>query len=333
MKETSTNKAVTNNDAVGATTSVMPDRDRQRKTIKTMAVMAVLALVLGALIAPIARVNAMPNANADIRVLGVIGPNDNAHANASLGWDNRSNRTDITDEKTSERSSANAADNRSEQAREAQVRDNRNVNAEKPENASDEAGTVLWVGNGLDSIIECRADQNPYIHWVLTPGGTTSFSEANLLVDDQDYGSFYRKGNADKGAMHLYTDWFEVEEVGEILAEVDGTNGNARVVISDACRGEATVPEVDEGDVLGDDDKKDAGGKGGGVPGEEAEEGETLSAAATADLPSNLPQTGASNILAFLVSIFSGIATGAYTWMRGRKQAVQTAMARVKNDS
>ena len=34
--------------------------------------------------------------------------------------------------------------------------------------------TITWTGHGADSIRECGADQAPYLHWVLTPGGPTT---------------------------------------------------------------------------------------------------------------------------------------------------------------
>lgn len=123
---------------------------------------------------------------------------------------------------------------------------------------------------------------------------------------------------------------------GDIIPPVEGItsglnwNAQGQAVHENGCRVAPASVTEDDGDVLGDDDK-DEGGKGGAtLPIEKdevdedqprEEEGETLSASTQADHPDKLPKTGASAALALLLSIFSGAATGAYSWAKQRKTA------------
>lgn len=196
----------------------------------------------------------------------------------------------------------------------------------QPNEASEQAAdsgnqdtySVAWQGNGRDSVN--RTCNEGYIHWVLTPGGPASFQDAWLEVDGQRHGDFERKGNSDRGAMHLYTDWMELDR--DFSAKVDGEPMNSRLVISDACQGEEAVL---------DEDETADGGRGGISPEEDAaDEVEAAVLAdrseATEDMPDELAATGAdTSIATVVISVLAGIAAATITWVYDRRHSVAKA--------
>jgi hypothetical protein len=53
--------------------------------------------------------------------------------------------------------------------------------------STDPTGTVTWNGvNGLDKIQTCAPGQTITYHWILTPGGSTTFQSGTLVVTYQN---------------------------------------------------------------------------------------------------------------------------------------------------
>jgi hypothetical protein len=94
-------------------------------------------------------------------------------------------------------------------------------------------GAVEWDGvRGLDSITECEPGQDPFLHWILTPGGRSSATSATLWVDGVDYDGT-KSGN---GAFHFYTP--SDADLSNVYADYVGTLGaNALLTISSGCTG------------------------------------------------------------------------------------------------
>ena len=96
-------------------------------------------------------------------------------------------------------------------------------------------GSVAWNGvRGLDSIVPCLPDQDPYLHWIFTPGGQADLESATLWIDGIDYtGEHMGEGN---GAFHFFTP--STVALTDVHVTYEGTAGrNALVTISDGCRG------------------------------------------------------------------------------------------------
>lgn len=102
--------------------------------------------------------------------------------------------------------------------------------------------TVDWTGNGLDSVSICvKHGPKPYIHWVLTPGGTpVEGTTADLYINGKNHGQM--APNGDSGALQ-YTQSIGRRYTYEKLAAADvyavitsGSVGDTAVLtISDAC--------------------------------------------------------------------------------------------------
>ncbi len=101
---------------------------------------------------------------------------------------------------------------------------------------------VHWDGTrGLDSVVECAPDQDPYLHWILTPGGRADVSAATLHVDGETYAGFRPGGGG--GAFHFLTPDVDPEDIDSAFATFSGTLGrNALLTISDGCVGESEPP-------------------------------------------------------------------------------------------
>jgi hypothetical protein len=98
------------------------------------------------------------------------------------------------------------------------------------------AAEVTWNGvRGLDSIVECAPGEAPGLHWILTPGGTSSVTAATLHLD----GGTYTGAQAGGGAWHFFTP-SDVDLTGVVFVDYTGTAGrNALLTISDGCVGES----------------------------------------------------------------------------------------------
>ena len=97
------------------------------------------------------------------------------------------------------------------------------------------AGTVTWDGvRGLDSVVECEPGQDPYLHWILTPGGGNTVTSATLELDGDTYdGEQMGEGG---GAWHFFTP--ADVDLSSASATYTGTIGrNALLTISDGCEG------------------------------------------------------------------------------------------------
>jgi hypothetical protein len=94
-------------------------------------------------------------------------------------------------------------------------------------------GSVDWNGvRGLDSVGQCEPGQDPYLHWILTPGGRSSATSATLWIDGVDYDGTRVAG----GAFHFYTP--SDVDLSNVYATYAGTLGdNALLTISDGCTG------------------------------------------------------------------------------------------------
>ena len=112
---------------------------------------------------------------------------------------------------------------------------------------------VAWDGTrGLDSEkCELAEEDGPrnaeagWLHWVLTPGGPTEVTEAELSVNGVVVGTMSPQGQA--GALQFFMP-FEVPE--SAVAVPDGNLGNnALLTISDWCEGE----EPDNGNGNGEE--------------------------------------------------------------------------------
>ena len=104
------------------------------------------------------------------------------------------------------------------------------------------AQTVEWTGNGLDSVTICvRGVDRPYLHWVLTPGGTpVEGTSADLFINGKNVGTMTPVGNS--GALQLTISTgtkltFEQLEDASVHADITaGSVGdNAVLTISDGC--------------------------------------------------------------------------------------------------
>ena len=108
------------------------------------------------------------------------------------------------------------------------------------------AGSVEWDNKrGLDASSACAADQSPFLHWVLTPGGKDRFEESGttLTVDGRTVPA-QREGSGE-GALHFYTDYTDPTTIDSAVATTSGTPGrNAHLTISSGCfRTEETGPQ------------------------------------------------------------------------------------------
>jgi hypothetical protein len=108
-----------------------------------------------------------------------------------------------------------------------------------PFSAANAVPTVLpWTGQGSDSVTACDLDQDPYLHWVLTSGGSGTITSAELTISGEKQGDFYREGNATSGAMHFYSDYFDITDPAFSASasyEKTGRVSNVQLVISDGC--------------------------------------------------------------------------------------------------
>jgi len=98
--------------------------------------------------------------------------------------------------------------------------------------------TVDWAGHGADSVTACSPDEDPYLHWVLTSGGSGAITSATLTINGQPQGSFHREGNSTSGAMHFYSDYFDITDPGFTASAsyvFTGRVSNVKLVISDGC--------------------------------------------------------------------------------------------------
>ena len=101
---------------------------------------------------------------------------------------------------------------------------------------------VTWTGNGLDSVTQCVQGVNkPYLHWVLTPGGTpVEGTTAELFINGKDMGTMTPVGS--QGALQLtikpgFKVTIEQLESASVYADITaGSVGdNAVLTISDGC--------------------------------------------------------------------------------------------------
>jgi hypothetical protein len=102
---------------------------------------------------------------------------------------------------------------------------------------ADHKEKVDWEGHGSDSIRVCAFDEDPYLHWVLTPGGNFTISEAVLKIDGDEYDA----GEPFEARVaHFYTDFYD----GALDGTLDATakaiftgSGQPKslLVISDGC--------------------------------------------------------------------------------------------------
>ena len=124
-----------------------------------------------------------------------------------------------------------------------------------PATASSSSTKVFWEGNGADSIRACEEGEDPYLHWVLTPGGPNTIGKASLHAADGS--ELADRADSPAAVAHFYT--FE-----DITLDADGNpdlsayegayakaeftarngrpggSGNALLTISDGCY----VPEA-----------------------------------------------------------------------------------------
>lgn len=125
-----------------------------------------------------------------------------------------------------------------------------------PATASNSYSKVFWEGNGSDSLVACEDDQDPYLHWVLTPGGPLTIGKATLR--DSEGNKLADKADSPAAVAHFYTDGeIPLDEDGNPdLSAYEGTyakaefiarngraangSGNALLTISDGCY----VPEA-----------------------------------------------------------------------------------------
>jgi hypothetical protein len=63
--------------------------------------------------------------------------------------------------------------------------------------------TVDWVGNGADSVVACEEGQEPYLHWILTPGGNYTISDGVLY--DSEGTELAEQEGMPSAAAHFYT--------------------------------------------------------------------------------------------------------------------------------
>jgi hypothetical protein len=104
--------------------------------------------------------------------------------------------------------------------------------------------TLTWTGQGADSVEEeCLEATDPYLHWVLTPGGPYTLSDATLTVGGNTYTGATRSGG-EQGALHFDTAYYEGAEEGTLDASVtfswernagQADGPRAQLVISDGC--------------------------------------------------------------------------------------------------
>jgi hypothetical protein len=108
--------------------------------------------------------------------------------------------------------------------------------------AANASQSVSWTGNGLDSIRQCvNGVDQPYLHWVLTPGGKpVEGTTAELFINGNDMGTMVPVGA--QGALQLTISvsaklTLDQLKSAEIHADIlTGSVGESAVLtISDGC--------------------------------------------------------------------------------------------------
>jgi hypothetical protein len=102
--------------------------------------------------------------------------------------------------------------------------------------------SVIWTGNGLDSLTQCvRGVDKPHLHWVLTPGGKpVEGTTAELFINGKDVGTMAPVGG--QGALQLtisVSPKLTLEQLENASVQADILTGsvgdNAVLTISDGC--------------------------------------------------------------------------------------------------
>ena len=88
-----------------------------------------------------------------------------------------------------------------------------------------------------------RNIETGWLHWVLTPGGPTDVTEAELEVNGQSVGTMTPQGQA--GALQLFMPF--VEPVSAIATPSGALGSAALLTISDWCAGEPNTPPPGNG--------------------------------------------------------------------------------------
>jgi hypothetical protein len=101
--------------------------------------------------------------------------------------------------------------------------------------------SVFWTGNGLDSVRQCvNGVDTPYLHWVLTPGGTpVEGTSADLFINDKNMGTMTPVGES--GALQLTI------TVGKKLTIDQLANASVRADITAGSVGENSVLTISDG--------------------------------------------------------------------------------------
>ena len=134
--------------------------------------------------------------------------------------------------------------------------------------ASATTDTLAWNKvRGLDAPTACAAGQDPYLHWVLTPGGKTKVPTAGTSLNvDGEVVRAQREGNG-MGAIHFYTDYHDPASISSAVATLGGAAArNAHLTISSGCFGTTTPPDGEDPDPDPDplpcDETTSSGGQG-----------------------------------------------------------------------
>ena len=130
--------------------------------------------------------------------------------------------------------------------------------------ASATGSTLAWDGvRGLDAPTACAAGQDPYLHWVLTPGGRTKVPTAGTSLDvDGEVVQARREGNG-TGAIHFFTDYHDPASITSAVATLGGAAArNAHLTISSGCSGTTTPPDGEDPEPLPCDETTSSGGQG-----------------------------------------------------------------------
>lgn len=321
---------VTNTNAPMATTSLMRNNEPS-KLVRTAHIATSGMLVAGLLITPMASVDARgmsaqapghqnqnyatPNINANDRAFE---NNDRSNAQPNAQEKNRSAQAESQKPSTPGNSQASQANEFPKVASENQRA--QRSNSEKSHVSHTRPAPRVTICHRTNSAT------NPYV--AITVSAMAVKSHGDESGHAQHAGPV---ANSNEHAQELKD---KKIKWGDIIPPVEGiTSGQNwtsenQAIHANGCQAvPASNTDDDDGDVIGDTDEIE-NGKGGvdiDAPGDQdtqpTEEGETLSASAQADYPGKLPKTGASTMLALLLSILSGAITGTYSWAKQRKTA------------
>lgn len=100
---------------------------------------------------------------------------------------------------------------------------------------------MTWDGQGVNSVVPCISDQQPYLHWILNGVATDQTYPLDLILGGTGSGTYPGSRNGNSGTYSFDTEFFDLNGLTAKVLDVPGEPNN--LVISGGCTGTTSIPE------------------------------------------------------------------------------------------